>query len=55
MTGDKSSPVNPLDKHVVYAEGNVESIIKTIPIDISRTPGIMENVFVVVDYSPKEV
>jgi hypothetical protein len=55
MTGDRSCPVNPLAMHAVYAEGNMESIIETIPIDISRTPGFMENVFVREDYSPKEI
>jgi hypothetical protein len=31
------------------------SIAKMIPIDISRTPGIMENVFIRVDCSPEEI
>jgi hypothetical protein len=53
MTGDKSCPINPLATHVVYAEGNMETIAETIPIDISRTPGIMENVFVRADCSPE--
>jgi hypothetical protein len=44
MTGDRSCPINPLATHVVYAEGNMETIAEMIPIDISRTPGIMENV-----------
>jgi hypothetical protein len=46
MTGDRSCPINPLATHTVYAEGNMETIAKMIPIDISRTPGIMENVFI---------
>jgi hypothetical protein len=37
MTGDRSCPVNPLAMHAVYAKGNMESITKTVPIDISRT------------------
>jgi hypothetical protein len=55
MNGNRFCPVNPLAMHAVYAKGNMESITKTIPIDISRTPGIMENVFIRADYSPKEI
>jgi hypothetical protein len=55
ITGDSSCPVNPLATHVVYVEGNMETIAETIPINISRTPGVMENVFVEADCSPKEI
>jgi hypothetical protein len=55
MTGDRSCPINPLATHTVYAEGNMETITEMIPIDISRTPGIMENVFVGADCSPEEI
>jgi hypothetical protein len=55
MTGDRSCPINPLAMHAVYAEGNMETITEMIPIDISRTPGIMENVFVGADCSPEEI
>jgi hypothetical protein len=55
MTVDRSYPINPLHMHVVYTEINMECSIETIPIDISRTHGIMENVFIGVDYSPKEI
>jgi hypothetical protein len=51
MTGDRPCPINPMATHIVYAEGNKESIVETIPIDISRMPGVLENVFVGVDYS----
>jgi len=51
MIGDRSCPINPLATHVVYVEGNMETITEMIPIDISRTPGIVENVFVRVDCS----
>ena len=33
----------------------MESIIEIIPIDISRTPGITENIFIATDSSPEEV
>jgi hypothetical protein len=55
MTGDRSCPINPLAMHAVYAEGNMEAITEMIPIDISRTPGIMENVLVGADFSPEEI
>jgi hypothetical protein len=55
MTGDRSCPINPLATHVVYVEGNMETIIEMISIDISRTPGIMENVLVGADCSPEEI
>jgi hypothetical protein len=47
--------MNPLEKHGVYAEGNMANISETILINISKTPGIMENVFISADYSPKEI
>ena len=55
MIGDRSCPINPLATHEVYAEGNMETIAETIPINISRTPGIVENVFVRADCSPEEI
>jgi hypothetical protein len=55
MNGDKDCPINPLATYVVYAEGNMEKIVEMIPIDISRTPGIMENIFSKADCSPEEI
>jgi hypothetical protein len=55
MTRDRPCSINPLDTHTIYAEGNMETIIETIPIDISRTLGIMENVFVGANCSPEEI
>jgi hypothetical protein len=55
MTGDKSCPINPLATHVVYTKGNMETIAETIPIDISRTLGVVENILVEVDCSPEEI
>jgi hypothetical protein len=45
MTGDRSCHTNPLATHKIYAEGNMETIAEMIPINISRTPGIIDNVF----------
>jgi hypothetical protein len=33
----------------------METIAEMIPIDISRTPGIVENIFVGADFSPEEI
>jgi hypothetical protein len=55
MTGDQSCPINLLATHEIYAEGNMETIAETIPINISQNPGVMENIFVGADCSPKEI
>ena len=55
MNGDKYCPINPLEMHMVYAKGNMETIDETIPIDISRTPNVMENIFVRADCSLEEI
>jgi hypothetical protein len=55
MTGDRSCPINPLVFHAIYAEGNMETIVETIPINISRTPNIMENVFIGFECSLEEI
>jgi hypothetical protein len=55
MTGDRSCFINPLSTHIVYAEGNMETITKMIPIDIRRTPSVLENVFIGKECSPKEI
>jgi hypothetical protein len=55
MTGDQPCPINLLATQEIYAEGNMATIIETIPINISQNPGIVENVFVGADCSPKEI
>jgi hypothetical protein len=55
MTGDRSCPIKILATHEVYAEGNMETITETIPINISQNPGVVENVFIGADYSPEEI
>jgi hypothetical protein len=55
MTGYRSFPINPLSMHAVYAKGNMVAITKMIPIGISRTPDIVENVLVGVDCSSEEI
>ena len=55
MNGDKYCPINPLERHTVYTEGNMETIDETIPIDISKTLGIVENIFIGADFSPEDI
>jgi hypothetical protein len=55
MTRDRAFHINPLATHAIYAEGNMETITKTIPIDISKTHGVMENIFIGVDCSLEEI
>jgi hypothetical protein len=55
MTGEQPCPINLLATQDIYAEGNMATIDETIPINISRTPGIVENVFVGADCSPEEI
>ena len=38
----------------VYKEGNIVSISNTMCIDISKTPGVMENIMIKENCSPKE-
>jgi hypothetical protein len=55
MNGDNPCPINPLATHGFYVEGNMEINATTILIDISKTHGIVENVFVGANYSPEEL
>jgi hypothetical protein len=55
MTGDRSCHTNPLATHKIYAEGNMETISETIPINISQNPGVIDNVFVGAYSSPEEM
>jgi hypothetical protein len=55
MTGDRSCHTNPLATHKIYAKGNMETIVEMIPINISRTPGVIDNVFVRAYSSPEEM
>jgi hypothetical protein len=55
MTGEQPCPINLLATKDIYAEGNMATIAETLPINISRTPGVVENVFVGADCSPEEI
>jgi hypothetical protein len=55
MNRDRTCPINPLAIHDVYAKGNMETIVETIQINLSRTPGIIDNVFVGAYCSPEKI
>jgi hypothetical protein len=55
VNGYRYCHINPLAMHTVYVEDNMVSITEMIPIDISRTPIIVENVFVIANCSPEEI
>ena len=55
MTGDQSCPIHLLATQKIYAEGNMETIVETLLINISWNSGIVENVFVGADCSPEEI
>jgi hypothetical protein len=55
MTGDRSCHTNPLATHKIYVEGNMATIAEPISINISRTPGVIDNVFVGAYSSPEEM
>jgi hypothetical protein len=55
MNGDRYCHANPLATHKIYAGGNMATIAEMIPINISRTPGIIDNVFIRAYNSPEEM
>lgn len=46
---------NPVYIEDVVTEGNLATISRTIPIDISTTPGVIEHVFIGAYCSPEEI
>lgn len=46
---------SPLAMHVAYVEGNMAYISQTIPIDTSINHGVIENIFIWVDCTSKEI
>ena len=45
----------PFSAQSVFIEGNLSNISKTIPINISSNPDIIENVMIGADCSPQEI
>ena len=46
LSENVGSPMVPIGTHGIYAEGNMANLSPTIPINISRTPGKIENVYI---------
>ena len=55
LASDVDAPINPLPREGIFAEGNMENISATIPINISANPNVLENVHIDANYSPKEI
>ena len=55
LSEDVDTPINPLSREGIFAEGNMENISTTIPINISANPNIVENVCIDANYSSEEI
>ena len=55
LAGDVDTPINPLPREGIFAEGNMENISATIPINISANPNVVENVHIGANCSLEEI
>ena len=55
LANDVDTPMNPLPREGMFAEGNMENISATIPINISVNPNVVENVHIGANCFPKEI
>ena len=55
LAGDLDTPINPLPREGIFAEGNMANISATIPINISANPNVVENVHIGANCSPEEI
>ena len=55
LAGDADILINPLPREGIFAEGNMENIFVTIPINISMNPNVVENVYIGANFSPEEI
>ena len=55
LESDVDTPINPLPREVIFAEGNMENISTMIPINISTRQNVVENVHISANCSPKEI
>ena len=55
LSDDVDTPVNPLPREGVFAEGNMENISATIPINIFVKPNVVENIYIGANCSPEEI
>ena len=54
LAGDVDTPINPLSREGIFAEGNMANISITIPINIYANPNVVENVHISANCSPEE-
>ena len=52
---DVDTPINPLPREGMFAEGNMANISTTIPINISVNPDVVENIYIGANCSPEEI
>ena len=55
LAGDVETPINPLPREGIFADGNMEKNFATIPINISANPNVVENVHIGANFSPEEI
>lgn len=55
LTSNVCMVSNPLALAHLFVKGNMSITSKTIPINISRNPNVIENVFIGADCSPEEI
>ena len=55
LTKDVDVPINPLPKEKIVADGSMENIYVTIPINIFVNSHVVENMHIGANYSPKEI
>ena len=55
LADDVDTPINPLPREGIFAEGNMANIFATIPINISANPNIVENVHICANCSVEEI
>ena len=55
LSDDVDTPINPLPREGMFAEGNMENISATIPINISVNPDFVENIHIGANCSPEEI
>ena len=55
LPDDVDTPINPLPRKGMFAEGNMENIFATIPINISINLDVVENIYIGANCSPEDI
>ena len=55
LAGDVDTPINPLPREGIFAEGNMVNISTAIPINISANQNVVEKVHIGENFSPEEI